>query len=53
MISFQEFQKTELKTAKVLKAENIAGKDKLFKLEIDVGEGTPRTLVAGLKPITA
>ena len=50
MISFQEFQKTELKAAKVLKAENIAGKDKLFKLEIDVGEQQPRTLVAGLKP---
>ncbi len=50
MISFNEFQKTELKVAKITKAEDIEGKDKLVKLEIDLGEETPRTLVAGLKP---
>jgi len=50
LISFNEFQKTELKVAKITKAEDIEGKDKLVKLEIDLGEETPRTLVAGLKP---
>ena len=50
MISFDEFQKMEIKTAKIIKAEDIPGKDKLFKLEVDVGEESNRTLVAGLKP---
>jgi len=50
LVSFQDFQKTELKVAKILKAEAVEGKDKLFKLEVDVGEESPRTLVAGLKP---
>ncbi len=50
MVSFDEFKKIELKIAKILKAEDIPGKDKLVKLEIDVGEENSRTLVAGLKP---
>lgn len=50
MISFEEFKKLEIKAAKIVKAEGIPGKDKLFKLEVDVGEESPRTLVAGLKP---
>ena len=50
MISFEEFKKLEIKAAKIVKAEGIPGKDKLFRLEVDVGEGSTRTLVAGLKP---
>ena len=51
MVSFDEFKKIELKIAKILKAEDIPGKDKLVKLEIDIGEENPRTLIAGLKPV--
>ena len=50
IISFDEFKKTELKVAKILSAEDIPGKDKLYKLEIDIGEEKPRILFAGLKP---
>lgn len=50
MVSFNEFKKIELKAAKILKVEDIAGKDKLYKFEVDIGEGKPRILVAGLKP---
>jgi methionyl-tRNA synthetase len=50
LISFQEFQRVELRAAKILKAEDIPGRDKLFRLEVDAGEPSPRTLVAGLKP---
>ncbi len=39
-----------MKIAKIVRVEGIPGKDKLFKLEVDLGEGSPRTLVAGLKP---
>ena len=50
MVSFDEFQKLELRVAKIVSAEDVPGKDKLFKLEVDAGEEGNRTLVAGLKP---
>ncbi len=50
MVSFDEFKKVELKMAKIVSVEDIPGKDKLFKLSIEIGEEKPRTLVAGLKP---
>ena len=50
IISFDDFKKTELKVAKILSAEDIPGKDKLYKLEIEIGEEKPRILFAGLKP---
>ncbi len=46
-ISFEEFQKIELKTAKVLEAEAIPKANKLLKLQIDLGD-EKRQLVAGL-----
>lgn len=48
-ISLDEFKKTELKIAKVLSVEDIPGKDRLYRLEIDIGEEKPRTLFAGIK----
>ena len=46
VISFEEFQKIDLRVAKVLAAENIKKSDRLLKLRIDIGE--ERTLVAGI-----
>jgi len=46
-LSFDEFMKVQLRTAKVLTAEKIEKADKLLRLEIEVGEGT-RQLVAGV-----
>jgi len=48
-ITFKDWQKIDLKVAEILKAEDIEGADKLYKLKIDLGTET-RTLVAGLKP---
>lgn len=48
MVSFEEFKKIELKSAKILAVEDIAGKDKLYKLQIDLGT-EKRQLVAGIK----
>jgi len=48
-VSFQEWQKLELKAAKILNVEDIPGKDKLYKIKIDLGE-EQRQIVAGLKP---
>lgn len=49
VVSFQEFQKIDLRVAKILNVEDIEGKDKLYKLEIDVGEFGKRMLIAGVK----
>ena len=48
MISFQEWQKVELKVAKIESAEDIPGKDRLYRLLIDLG-GEKRQIVAGLR----
>jgi len=46
-ITFNEFQKLDLRSAKILKAEKIEGADKLLLLDIDLGE-EKRQLVAGI-----
>ena len=38
MINFEEFQKVELKVAKVLEAGRIDGSEKLLKLIVDMGD---------------
>ena len=48
-ISFDDWKKLDLRAGRILSAENIEGADKLYKLEVDVGEEKPRTLVAGIK----
>jgi len=47
-VSFDDFMKLDLRTAKILEAEDIKGKDKLFRLTMDLGT-EKRTLLAGLK----
>ncbi len=48
-ISFKDWQKLDIRIGKILKAEDIHGADKLYKLEVEIGEEKPRTLVAGIK----
>lgn len=48
-ISFNDWQKLDLRTAEILEVEDIKNADKLYKLKIDLGTEI-RTLVAGLKP---
>jgi methionyl-tRNA synthetase len=45
-ISFEDFQRCELRVARILKAERIPKSKKLVKLEVDLGE--LRTVVAGI-----
>ncbi len=49
LITIDDFFKTKLITAKVLTAEAVEGTDKLVKLTLDAGEGTPRSVVAGIR----
>jgi len=47
MISFKDFQKIELKVAKIIEAEKIERSEKLLKLIVDLGN-EKRQLVAGI-----
>jgi methionyl-tRNA synthetase len=46
-ITIEEFQKIQLKTAKVVTAERVPRSEKLIKLQIDLG-GEQRQIVAGI-----
>ncbi|MBP9086527.1 MAG: methionine--tRNA ligase subunit beta, partial [Kofleriaceae bacterium] len=47
-ISFDDFMKTDLRVGKVVSAVAIAKAKKLLHLHVDVGEATPRSVVAGI-----
>jgi len=47
-ISIDQFFQTELKAGTVKTAERVPKSEKLVKLAVDLGEETPRTLVAGI-----
>ena len=48
LVTIDQFFQTELKVATILAAEPVPKSNKLLKLSVDVGEGGPRTLVAGI-----
>ena len=47
-ISIEDFKKTDLRVAKILEVEEIAGADRLWKLTVDVGD-RKKQVVAGVK----
>ena len=48
MITFDDFQKLDIRIGTIRTAERVPETDKLVKLAVDIGEETPRTLVAGI-----
>lgn len=48
-ISFADFQKLDIRIAKIIKAEEIEEADKLIKLTLEVGDLGERVVVAGIK----
>jgi methionyl-tRNA synthetase len=48
-ISIDEFARVDLRIAKIIAAELVAGADKLLKLRVDVGELGERDLFAGIR----
>ncbi|HYN21728.1 MAG TPA: methionine--tRNA ligase [Thermoanaerobaculia bacterium] len=48
LIAIDRFFETELKVATVTAAERVPKSEKLVKLTVDVGEESPRTVVAGI-----
>ncbi|MBL0869012.1 MAG: methionine--tRNA ligase subunit beta [Phycisphaerales bacterium] len=49
VIPFEDFAKVDLRVAKILHAENHPKADRLFKLQLDDGSGTPRQICAGIR----
>ena len=47
-IAIEDFAKVDLRVGVVLSAEPVKGADKLLHLKVDIGEGEPRTIVAGI-----
>jgi methionyl-tRNA synthetase len=48
-ISLEDFLRVDLRVAKVLNAELVAGADKLLKLQVDVGDLGSREIFAGIR----
>ena len=48
-ISIDDFNKLDLRVAKIVKAEHVEGADKLLKLTLEVGALGARTVFAGIK----
>ncbi|HTZ41655.1 MAG TPA: methionine--tRNA ligase subunit beta [Candidatus Omnitrophota bacterium] len=50
IVDFKDWEKLDLRVGKIMKAEDIEGADKLYKLTVDLGkEIGKRTVCAGLK----
>lgn len=48
-LSIEEFQKLALRVGVITSAEDHPNADRLLVLKVDLGEGSPRQLVAGIK----
>ncbi len=48
-IDIQTFAQVDLRIAKIVSAEHVAGSDKLLKLSLDLGEGRLRTVFSGIR----
>ncbi|MGH8704584.1 MAG: methionine--tRNA ligase, partial [Burkholderiales bacterium] len=48
-ISIDDFNKVDLRVARIVRAEHVDGADKLLKLTLDLGGGSTRTVYAGIK----
>lgn len=48
-IAFEDFAKVDLRVARIVAAEPVAGADKLLALTLDLGDGLRRNVFAGIK----
>ncbi|MBO6513351.1 MAG: methionine--tRNA ligase subunit beta [Phycisphaerales bacterium] len=48
-ITFDDFAKVDLRVAKIVEAEPHPDADRLVKLQLDDGSGTPRQICAGIR----
>lgn len=48
-IKFEDFAKVDLRIARIVHAEDHPSADRLLKLQVDDGSGTPRQICAGIR----
>jgi methionyl-tRNA synthetase len=48
LVHYDDFARIDLRVGVVQTCERVKGKDKLLRLQVDLGEGEPRQIVAGL-----
>lgn len=48
-VAFDDFAKLDLRVAKIVEAEPHPNADRLLRLQVDDGSGTPRQICAGIK----
>jgi methionyl-tRNA synthetase len=48
-IEFGDFDKVDLRLAKIAQADHVEGADKLLKLQLDLGDGVTKQVFAGIK----
>lgn len=48
-VTFDDFAKLDLRVARIVEAEPHPNADKLLRLQLDDGSGTPRQICAGVK----
>ncbi|MBE0491909.1 MAG: methionine--tRNA ligase [Sulfurospirillum sp.] len=49
IITIDQFFQTKLKVGTIIEAQAVANSQKLLQLQVDIGEETPRQIVAGIK----
>jgi len=49
-ITIDDFAKVDMRVGLILSAEPVKGADKLLHMQVDIGEGSPRSIVAGIAP---
>jgi methionyl-tRNA synthetase len=47
-VTIDEFKNVDLRVGKIISAEQVEGSEKLLKLQVDVGEATPRQILSGI-----
>ena len=47
-VTYDDFGKLDLRVGRIVKAERVPKADKLLHLQVDIGEATPREVVAGI-----
>ena len=47
-ITYEQFRSVDLRSGRVLEVERVPKSDKLYRLQVDLGEEAPRQIVAGL-----
>jgi len=50
IITFDDFKKLDMRVGKITAVEKIPNRDKLYKLQVDIGEEKPRQIITALVP---